>query len=99
MAHAIIPTRATPESRRKMSCLAWLWAGSCLCLSGCAAPDRAFVRAERATYQAIAPEYTSYVDADERLSIEQKARRLRTVQTWDLSIRQQEIPGGASERQ
>lgn len=57
---------------------------------GCAAPDAAFVRAERATHQAVAPEYVRYVRADPALSPEQRARRERTVRTWDLSIRQHE---------
>ena len=61
-------------------------------LGGCAAPDGSFVRSERATYEAIAPEYAGYVRADPLLGPEQKARRLRTVRTWDLSLRQHEQP-------
>jgi len=64
---------------------------------GCAAPDASFVRAERATYNAIAPEYVGYVSSDPALSDEQKARRQRTIQTWDLSIRQHEQSNGGKQ--
>lgn len=71
------------------------------CLSGvcgCATPEAAFVRAERATYQAVAPEYVAYVEADPALSDEEKERRRRTVRTWDLSIRQHEAAAQAHTR-
>src|SRR5205823_1564707 len=48
-----------------------------LALASCARPGQAFLSAERATYDAIAPEYENYVAADERLDAGQKARRAR----------------------
>ena len=79
--------------RRSGGASAWASTVLALCATGCAMPGAAFVRAERATFDAIAPEYRAYVAADERLSPGQKDRRLRTVETWDLSIGQQEDKG------
>ena len=42
--------------------------------------------ADRATYDAVAPEYAAYVANDATLSDEQRARRDRTVQTWRLRL-------------
>jgi hypothetical protein len=47
---------------------------------------REYVKADRLTYDAIAPEYLRYVDADPGLTQEQKDRRHRTVDTWNLRI-------------
>ena len=58
--------------------------------TGCAAlpqPPADYVAADRATYEAVAPEYAAYVEADERLDAEQKARRARTVAAWDARVR------------
>ena len=79
--------------RRNGAAAVWVSSALALCAPGCAMPGAAFVRAERATFDAVAPEYRAYVAADERLSPEQKDRRLRTVETWDLSIGQQEAKG------
>lgn len=84
----ISPPSGPPSTLKVLAMLGgtvWL-----LSSSGCAAPDAAFVRAERATYDAVAPEYAGYVSADPGLTADQKARRQRTLQTWDLSLRQQE---------
>jgi hypothetical protein len=86
-------TARTGRRQRLGGAAAAAFAAVALC--GCAAPDAAFVRGERATYHAIAPEYLNYVADDAALGDEQKARRQRTVQTWDLSIRQHERPEGA----
>lgn len=51
-------------------------------LGGCCGPSEA----ERATVDAIAPEYSAYVQADPRLDAEQKARRLRTIETWQRRV-------------
>lgn len=65
--------------------------GGCLLVGGgCATPKVAFVRSERATFNAIAPEYAAYVAADPALNGDQRDRRMRTLRTWDLSLRQQE---------
>lgn len=42
--------------------------------------------AERQTYDVIAPEYSSYVQGDVKLTDEQKSRRLRTVDTWKVRV-------------
>jgi hypothetical protein len=58
--------------------------------TGCAAltqPPPDYVAADRATYEAVAPEYARYVDADPGLDTEQKARRARTVAAWEARIR------------
>lgn len=49
--------------------------------------SEAYVAADRATYNAIAPEYRAYVEADPALSAEQKARRERTIKAWDARLR------------
>ena len=62
----------------------------CLICVGCAGPAESFVKAERAMHDAIAPEHRKYVEADDNLSDEQKARRLRTLDSWDLLLRKAE---------
>ena len=61
----------------------WASAGGCGASAG-------YVAADRATFDAITPEYARYVETDDALSIDQKARRQRTVQTWRLRLRQAE---------
>jgi hypothetical protein len=58
--------------------------------TGCSAlqpPTPDYVAADRATYQAIAPEYAAYVHADPALDEEQRERRDRTLASWDARIR------------
>lgn len=55
---------------------------------GACSPTSAYVAADQATYNAVAPEYENYVHADPALSADQKARRDRTVQSWQLRINQ-----------
>ena len=50
-------------------------------LFGCM-PHGAYVKADRATYDAVAPEYREYVEEDDTLTKEQKERRYTTVETW-----------------
>lgn len=54
-------------------------------------PTELYVKADRATYQAIAPEYIKYVDLDGQLSQDQKDRRHRLVEAWDGRIRAAEL--------
>lgn len=82
--------RSRTDPSRRSGWLALALAGLALLVPACAAPDAAFVRAERATFAAVAPEYVGYVRADPALTAEQRARRERTVATWDLSIRERE---------
>lgn len=58
-----------------------------MCLVGCRFPKRLQIEADRATYEAIAPEYREYVKTDESLDAEEKARRYRTLDTWEMRIR------------
>ena len=58
--------------------------------NGCAAlqpPAPDYVAADRATYDAVAPEYAAYVHADPGLDEEDRERRDRTIATWDARIR------------
>ena len=57
--------------------------------TGCAAldaPAGAYVAADRATYDAVAPEYGAYVATDATLSVEQRERRARTLELWRLRL-------------
>ena len=53
---------------------------SCSCVGG------TYVAADRATFQAIEPEYRAYVNMDVNLTTEQKDRRFRTLDTWRVRI-------------
>lgn len=57
--------------------------------AGCS-PSSEYVKADRATFDAIAPEYLRYVENDTTLDSDQKARRKRTVSTWEMRLRQAE---------
>tara|TARA_Y100000114_G_scaffold55678_1_gene50953 strand:- start:758 stop:988 length:231 start_codon:yes stop_codon:yes gene_type:complete len=46
----------------------------------------AYVKADRMTYEAIAPSYRAYVEADETLDEPSKQSRYRLLQTWELRI-------------
>jgi hypothetical protein len=63
--------------------------------TGCAAlsaalstvpPPPDYVAADRATYEAVAPEYSAYVAQDAGLDEEERARRERTIATWDARL-------------
>ena len=58
----------------------------CGVLGGCRVPETAYVKADRATFAAIEPEFWAYVSADPALSPEQRARRARTLYGWRLRI-------------
>jgi hypothetical protein len=67
-------------------------------LTGCSvltAPEGTYVAADRATYDAVAPEYCAYVTNDPSLDDEQRARRRRTVDTWRVRL---EAAEGAARR-
>jgi hypothetical protein len=66
--------------------------------TGCSAlqvPTPDYVAADRATYQAVAPEYAAYVHADPALDQEGRDRRDRTLASWDARLRA--VEGGKSE--
>lgn len=62
--------------------------------TGCAAltssAPESWVRADRATHDAIAPEYSAYVDADASLDQPGKDRRHRTLTTWEKRLAEHE---------
>ncbi|QDP57175.1 MAG: hypothetical protein Unbinned7015contig1001_12 [Prokaryotic dsDNA virus sp.] len=61
---------------------------ACALLSGCEGISvaDAYVKADKATYDAIVPEYRAYVEADEDLDEPSKKSRLRLLSTWKLRI-------------
>jgi hypothetical protein len=67
-----------------------LYVAGLICLAGCVGPDPVQTRADRATFDAIAPEYRAYVEDDATLTEEQKARRFTTIETWENRIRAME---------
>jgi hypothetical protein len=63
--------------------------------AGCAAlsaalstapPPPDYVAADRATYDAVAPEYAAYVAADAALTEDERATRRRTLEAWNLRL-------------
>ena len=64
-----------------------------LMLPGCGSIAKEYVGADRATYNAIAPEYREYVEADADLDDDAKALRLANLDSWDYRITQAEKAG------
>jgi len=56
-----------------------------LLLAGCGSCG-AFLAAEEATYDAIAPAHIAYVASDASLSDEQRERRYRTIRGWRRTL-------------
>lgn len=53
-----------------------------LTASSCCSVTEAYLAADQATHQAIAPEYRAYVLADPNLGELAKKRRIRTLDSW-----------------
>jgi hypothetical protein len=53
-----------------------------LALSGCCVPDVA----EKATFEVLAPAHRDYIMADDSLTEEQKARRVRFLDAWKMKV-------------
>ena len=51
-------------------------------LFGCNSIDKVYIEADLATYSAIAPEYSDYVDQDETLSDDEKQDRYALLDSW-----------------
>lgn len=66
--------------KRCLAILLFLAAASCS-----AAPD--YVAADRATFDAVAPEYARYVANDTTLTAEQITRRMDTIQSWEARLK------------
>lgn len=62
-------------------------------ISGCATIPAVYVAADRATYNAIAPEYLEYVTQDGTYSPEQKELRRLTIESWERRIKAAEEAG------
>ncbi|MFB3785727.1 MAG: hypothetical protein ACE15F_05090 [bacterium] len=58
--------------------------------TSCATISPEMVKAERTSYNAIAPDYLKYVNSDATLSIDQKVSRNSLVQSWDAQIKKLE---------
>lgn len=58
---------------------------ACLLLAGCT-PTLPHTRADRDTFDDIAPRYVAYLNADQSLDEADRATYLRTVQVWELRV-------------
>lgn len=56
-------------------------------LGGCKCVTAEYVDADEETFNLLAPDYTEYVQTDAKLDADQKARRLRKLETWNIRIR------------
>lgn len=61
-----------------------------LLMPGCGSIAKEYVSADRATYNAIEPEYRKYVEADESLGDAAKALRYATLDSWKYRLDQAE---------
>ncbi len=61
-----------------------------LLLAGCATPAEAYVKADRATFRAIAPDLFAYLRADGALPLTDKQLAAATLMTWDERIAMEE---------
>ncbi len=59
---------------------------SCTLLTSCASLDKAYVTADKATLDAIGPQYSKYVENDTSLTPEQKTLYLNTVKVWEQRV-------------
>lgn len=64
-----------------------------LLLAGCGSVAKEYVAADRKTFDAIAPEYSKYVEADESLDEDSKKLRLANVAAWGYRLEQAEKAG------
>jgi len=62
-----------------------VFVSSLLWLTGCVV-QKDYVAADKATFDAIGPEYRAYVESDPKLDQDQKARRLRTLESWKIRL-------------
>ncbi len=66
-----------------------------LTVPACGSLDRQYVEADRATFNAVAPEYLA--DLEQRFPGEEnrdkRERRQRTVQSWELRLKRAESEG------
>ncbi len=96
----LAPTKCLPNPARGAPSLAspprtprrrsvWPLAAALL-LSGCTGLDARYIAADKATYEAIAPEYQIYIERDMALTSEQRKRRVRTLEAWTARLQEAE---------
>jgi hypothetical protein len=76
------PNSSSPGGATRVVLLLALLLPATIPLGGCAAPSDAYVAADRATFDAVAPEYAAYVAADPLLGPAERERRGRTLEAW-----------------
>ncbi len=59
-------------------------------LSGCTTPKAAWIKADRSTRETVGREWLSYVEADPKLSSEQKKIRRMKFTTWGRRLAEAE---------
>lgn len=83
-------TTAPPRfTRRDFAALFVLLAFIAWLCTGCSLQAE-YIKADRATYNAVAPRQARYIEADETLTADQKDEGLTTLKTWDLRLRKAE---------
>ena len=68
-----------------------------LSTAGCFSLDKAYVMADRETYDAFEDAHRTYVEGDADLDDDQRARRLRLLETWEERIKAAEDKLGLTE--
>lgn len=81
---ALIVTYLIANKRAKAAPIILLGA---FLMAGCGTTPKAYIEADRATYDAVAPSYREYVEADETLTDMSKALRLATLDSWFMRLR------------
>ncbi len=67
---------------------------SCGLLEAPQGVDPQYLKADRATYEAIGEEWADYVQADDTLTVEQKQRRDLLLNSWRIRIENAEAAAG-----
>lgn len=76
--------------RTSLLSVALLWTAGCCSTTDLIRAD--YTAADRATFDAVAPNYLNYVEHDDSLDADEKKRRERTITTWRLRLEQAEKP-------
>lgn len=61
----------------------WAAIAALFATASCVLPP---TEAELATYQAVAPDHRAYVEADTKLDVQQKQRRLDLLESWRIRV-------------
>ncbi|MEO0478407.1 MAG: hypothetical protein AAF196_02905 [Planctomycetota bacterium] len=68
----------------------WVVVVAALLCVGCEGPRASYVAADRATFEAVAPNYRLYVQADESLTEADVQSELDLVRSWEKRIEGEE---------